>query len=68
MEDLYRGDGEAYLDPLLYPSVGHGVVMAVDLDGVVEVYARATPFGEPIARGWQWRQGRCVPRLKQGAP
>lgn len=44
-QDLYRASGEPHLDPLLHQRVGHRVVMAVDLDVVVDVHPRDAPLG-----------------------
>jgi hypothetical protein len=42
--------------------------MALDLDVVVDMYARDTPLGEHVAFGRQRLHGRSVQRLKQSAP
>ena len=59
-EHLDGGAGEAHLDDLTGQLVGNGVVVALDLDVVVDVDLGPAPGGELVALRGQGSQGRLV--------
>ena len=68
VKDLYRGQGRADLHHLPGQYVGHAVVVAVELDVIVDVDARRRPLLELIAFLRQRPQRRPVQFLEQAGP
>ena len=66
-EDLNGGGGEAGFDLLVDTAVGNAVVVAVDLDVVVDVDPRLLPLGEDEGFGGQRLEPRPLQFLKQPA-
>jgi len=67
-EDLDGGGREADFDLLVDAAVGNAVVVAVDLDVVVDVDARLLPLGEDEGFGRQRLEPRPLQLLKQPGP
>src|SRR5690606_39419458 len=68
VKDLDSAAGEADLDRLAGECVGHAVVVAGELDMVVDVHARLAPLGEAVGSGGQRQQRRALQRLEERAP
>ena len=64
VETFDRGGGDAHLDLLLHQAVRDAVVVAVDVDVVVDVDDRRLPLGEFVARGRQRLHRRAVDGLE----
>ena len=67
MKDLHSQGRVAHVQLLMHQGVGSAVIVALDLDVVIDVDARFLPFGERVAVGWQAAQRRPVERLEPGA-
>ena len=67
MKDLHGQGRVAHVQLLMHQGVGSAVIVALDLDVVIDVDARFLPFGERVAVGWQAAQRRPVERLEPGA-
>src|SRR5690606_27294170 len=65
VKDLDSAAGEADLDRLTGECVGHAVVVAGELDMVVDVHARLAPLGEAVGSGGQRQQRRALQRLEE---
>ena len=58
-------EGEPHIELLFDQRIGHGGVMALDLDMVIDIDAGAFPLGVYIRVGGQGTQGRVVNGCKQ---
>ena len=70
-EDLNGGAREAHLDDLTGQLVGHGVVVTLDLDVVVNVDLGGSPGGELVTRreaGPAGPVGRALRRATRASP
>ena len=68
METLNGMAGDAHIQLLFDQRVGHGVVVTVYLDVIVDVYAHLFPLGIYVGFGGQGLQGRSVQLLELLAP
>lgn len=68
VEHFHRMRREARLHLPAHPAVGHGVVVAVDFDVVVDMHAHALPFGEHVRGFGQRLHHRTIERLEALAP
>ena len=68
LEYLDRTPGDARPQLLAQQRVGHGVVMLVDLDVIVEADPALLPCGILVWFGRQGFEGRTVKLVKQGPP
>ena len=60
LEDLDGGGREADVERLVHQRIRHRVVVAIDLDVVIDVDARLQPVGMDEALGRQRLQGRPI--------
>jgi hypothetical protein len=65
VEALDRRGGDPGLDDLVHEGKRHGVVVAVELDVVVDVDAGGCPLAVDEGLGWQRPQGRPVQPLEE---
>ena len=68
MEALDGVGGDAHVHLFFDERMGHGVVMAVDLDVIVDVDPGLLPLGVFVRFDGQGAQGRFIQLLKQRAP
>ena len=68
MEALDGVGGDAHVHLFFDERMGHGVVMAMDLDVIVDVDPGLLPLGVFVRFDGKWAQGRFIQLLKQGAP
>ena len=68
MEALDGVGGDAHVHLFFDERMGHGVVMAMDLDVIVDVDPGLLPLGVFVRVDGKWAQGRFIQLLKQGAP
>ena len=68
MEALDGVGGDAHVHLFFDERMGHGVVMAMDLDVIVDVDPGLLPLGVFVRVDGKGAQGRFIQLLKQGAP
>ena len=68
MEALDGEGGDAHVHLFFDERVGHGVVVAVHLDVIVDMDSCLFPLGVFVRFDGQGAQGRFIQLLKQGAP
>ena len=68
VQTLHGGDGEAHVDLAPDQGVRDGVVVAVDLDVVVDVHTRLLPLGEHVALSGKRAKCRALGLLEQLTP
>lgn len=66
MQELDGMGAQADIELLADQLIGDGVVVAIDLDVVIDAHARLGPLGVDIALGGQGLHRRAVEGLKQG--
>ena len=67
-EALDRGGGKAHLELVAHQAMRDAVIVAVDLDVIVDVHDRALPLGELVACRRKRRHGGAINRGKGARP
>jgi hypothetical protein len=68
LKDLDRRGREAHVERLVHKGIRHRVVVAIDLDVVIDVDARLEPVGMDEALGGQRLQGGPIKLFEEIAP